>query len=67
MQSFGYDDDEIELIFSDEPGHVYSIPVIFYTTDSLNLTSFISLLSFFIFSVLPHLQFHGSKAKRFVF
>ena len=28
VQSFDYDDDEIELIFSDEPGYVYSIPVL---------------------------------------
>ena len=28
MQSFDYDDDKIELIFSDEPGYVYNIPVL---------------------------------------
>ena len=28
VQSFDYDDDEIELIFSDEPGYVYSIPAL---------------------------------------
>ena len=28
VQSFDYDDNEIKLIFLDEPGHVYSIPVL---------------------------------------
>ena len=28
MQSFDEDDDEIEVVFTDEPGYVYHIPVL---------------------------------------